>query len=100
MLYYLLWIALTNVYGLKAVHVCRKSLPTNATANKSSESYQQHEQQQKQQQQQWEYSPRYGINFLIKQRAQSEKKNSNNIRAKQRKITQLTGDDVATSRQK
>lgn len=82
MLYYLLWIALTNVDGMKAVNVCRKSLPTNATANNSSESYQQHEQQQ----QQWEYSPRYGINFLIKQRAQSEKK-SNNIRAKYRKIT-------------
>lgn len=74
MLYYLLWIALTNVYGLKAVNVCRKSLPTNATANNSSESYQQHEQQQERQQQQWEYSPRYGINFLINQRAQSEKK--------------------------
>lgn len=99
MLYYLLWIALRNVDDLKAVHVCRKSLPTNATANKSSESYQQYEQQQ---QRQWEYSPRYGINFLIKQRAQSEK--NNNIRAKHRKITKKKiikiGDDVATSRQK
>lgn len=88
------------MYGLKAVHVCRKSLPTNATANNSRESYQQHKQQQ---QQQWEYSPRYGINFLIKQREQSEK-NSNNIRAKHRKITEKKiikiGDDVATSRQK
>lgn len=82
MLYYSLWIALTSADGLKAVNVCRKSLSTNATANKPSESYQQHEQQQ-----QWEHSPRYGINFLIKQRAPSEKNNNNNIRAKHRKIT-------------
>lgn len=83
MLYYSLWIALTSADGLKAVNVCRKSLPTKATANKPSESYQQREQQQHQ----WEHSPRYRINFLIKQRAQSENYNNNNSRVKHRKIT-------------